>query len=104
MCVKLQQLRTVQRLMNVKTYRGWWRHDVPVVGRLEQHVDILLRGSAVSGKRNVPRGQIFLRGNVIQPSLAGEKNLSRKGDALHDITPLEMYKCYLDKYITSSKC
>ena len=87
-----------------KTYRGWWRHDVPVVGRLEQHVDILLRGSAVSGKRNVPRGQIFLRGNVIQPSLAGEKNLSRKGDALHDITPLEMYKCYLDKYITSSKC
>ena len=67
-----------------------------MVGRLEQHVDILLRGSAVSGKRNFPRGQIFLRGNVIQAALAGEKNLSRKGDALHDITPLEMYKCYLE--------
>ena len=90
--------------MNVKTYRGWWRHNVPVVGRLEQHVDILLRGSAVSGKRNFPRGQIFLSGNVIQAALAGEKNLSRKGDALHDVTPLEMYKCYLDKYLTSSKC
>ena len=75
-----------------------------MVGRLEQHVDILLRGSAVSGKRNFPRGQIFLRGNVIQAALAGEKNLSRKGDALHDVTPLEMYKFYLDKYITSSKC